>query len=59
MIVENRGIGFPPHFDGDNSPLPGMKLVSSLTRQLDGELEIINTDGACVEVTIPAGNNKT
>ncbi len=59
LIVEDNGIGFPPHFDRDNSSSLGMQLVSSLTRQLDGELVISNTDGAHIEVTFPAGSNKT
>jgi PAS domain S-box-containing protein len=45
LKVSDTGIGFPPDLDYRNTDSLGMQLVTSLTRQIDGELELDTTKG--------------
>ncbi len=55
LTIRDDGIGFPEKFDAETSPSMGMKLVSSLTRQLNGRLTIHREVGSefCVEFRLP------
>lgn len=44
MIVGDRGIGLPPNFDWRRSRSLGMRLIHTLSKQLDATLSIENTD---------------
>ena len=46
LIVSDNGIGLPKDFDVKNPEKLGLKLVNSLTEQLDGILEVQSNDGA-------------
>ena len=51
LIISDDGIGFPEDFDFDNTDSLGLKLVSSLTEQLDGELELDRSNGTKFNIT--------
>jgi two-component sensor histidine kinase len=53
LTVKDNGVGFPQGFDLKNSQSMGMKLASSLTRQLNGKMEVDQHDGACLRITFP------
>ena len=46
LIVSDNGIGFPENFDIENAESLGMKIVSSMVKQLDGLLEIKRENGS-------------
>jgi two-component system, sensor histidine kinase PdtaS len=52
LKVGDDGVGFPSDLDFDNTPSLGLKLVSTLVNQLDGEIELINDYGTCFHITI-------
>ena len=45
MIVSDNGIGFPQHYNIENSDSLGLKIVNSLTEQIDGEIKIEMSEG--------------
>jgi PAS domain S-box-containing protein len=51
LEVGDNGIGLPPDFDIENSSSLGLKLVSVLARQLQGEVHIDRNEGARFEVS--------
>lgn len=46
LIVADNGIGLPQNFDFKNTNTLGTQLVVSLTEQIDGTINIDNSDGA-------------
>lgn len=44
MIVGDRGVGLPPDFDWRRSRSLGMRLIHTLSKQLDATLSIESTD---------------
>ena len=53
LIVADDGAGMPPHITLKNQKSLGLRLVSSLTRQLHGTVTIDRTDGTKFVFTIP------
>lgn len=53
LMVKDNGIGLPPNFDIHATNSLGMRLIEALTRQLEGQLEIVNEAGACFHITFP------
>jgi PAS domain S-box-containing protein len=53
LAVEDDGIGMPAGFDTTRSKSLGMQLVSTLVRQLDGELSTIREHGTSFRITFP------
>lgn len=45
LVVEDDGVGLPKDFDVENSDSLGLQLVSALTMQLSGTLEVEGTNG--------------
>jgi PAS domain S-box-containing protein len=45
LNVKDNGIGFPQDLDLENTGTLGMQLITSLTEQIDGEIELIKTNG--------------
>ncbi|NEP18100.1 MAG: sensor histidine kinase, partial [Leptolyngbya sp. SIO4C1] len=45
MTVSDNGIGLPQDLDVYNTDTLGLQLVTDLTEQLEGELEILRTNG--------------
>ena len=45
MIVSDNGIGFPQHYNIENSDSLGLKIVNSLTEQIDGKIKIEMSEG--------------
>lgn len=48
---KDNGIGLPPDFDIDGATTLGLQLISSLTEQLDGELEVRSQNGTGFSLT--------
>ena len=51
IIVEDNGIGFPKDFDIENTDSLGLQLVTSLTSQMAGKLEINSDNGTVVKIS--------
>ncbi len=52
LTVEDDGRGLPENFDPSACPSMGLKLASSLARQLGGRLEFSNRVGCCVQANL-------
>lgn len=50
LKVEDNGIGLPADLDIQASPSLGLKLVTSLTAQIDGKFEIESRDDTCASL---------
>jgi two-component sensor histidine kinase len=53
LRVVDDGVGMPPDFDILNARSLGLQLVNSLVTQLDGRLEIGNSQGTDLLVSFP------
>jgi two-component sensor histidine kinase len=51
LVVGDNGRGLPPGFDPKNSTSLGLKLVTDLTKQLDGALEVSTDGGTTFSIT--------
>lgn len=45
MIVSDNGVGFPKDYDLEISDSLGLRIVNSLTEQIDGQIELERTNG--------------
>lgn len=48
--VQNNGVDFPEELNLDNIKTLGLQLVVSLTKQLDGSIELIKDNGTCFAI---------
>jgi len=48
--VQDNGIGFPKELDLNNIKTLGLQLVTNLTNQLEGEIELSREDGTCFQI---------
>ncbi len=55
ITVQDNGVGFPEDIDIENSDSLGLQLVTSLTTQMGGKLEIKSQNGTIVKIIL---NNK-
>jgi PAS domain S-box-containing protein len=55
LAVTDDGVGLPEGFDIAASETLGLQLVSTLSRQLDAELEVTGREGASVQLTFQVG----
>ncbi len=53
LTVSDDGIGMPRDFDIGNTKSLGLKLVKSLTEQLEGKMEISCKKGTAFKITFP------
>jgi len=51
LTISDNGIGFPESIDFNNTDSLGLKLVNSLTEQIDGELELDRSHGTKFNIT--------
>ncbi|MGL5080738.1 MAG: sensor histidine kinase [Microcoleaceae cyanobacterium] len=51
LVVQDNGMGLPKQFDINCTSSLGLRLVRALTRQLKGELEMYNQNGAVFKIT--------
>jgi len=51
IIVKDDGIGFPKDIDLENTDTLGLQLVTSLTSQMSGKIEIIPDGGSTVKIS--------
>ncbi len=45
LTVNDNGVGMPPDLDFKNTTTLGLELVNSLTKQIDGEIELDRSHG--------------
>jgi two-component sensor histidine kinase len=57
LVVADDGVGLPWGADWQHAPTLGLRIVRTLTRQLDGELRIEKADGTRCTITFPAGDD--
>jgi PAS domain S-box-containing protein len=53
MLVSDNGVGLPDNFDVADSSTLGLTMVRQLIKQLNGELEVTNNNGAQFEIKFP------
>ncbi|SHL66631.1 Two-component sensor histidine kinase, contains HisKA and HATPase domains [Chitinophaga jiangningensis] len=53
LEVADNGVGLPPDMDLAHCKSMGMNLIHTLTEQLDGNLEISQDSGLCLQVRFP------
>jgi ribose transport system ATP-binding protein len=54
LVISDNGVGFPQNFDIKKTEGLGLSLVYSIiTKQLNGEIEVENSNGAKVQIEIP------
>ncbi len=53
LQVRDTGIGIPEDMDIYNTGSLGMQLVTSLTQQISGELELKRSPDTCFRITFP------
>lgn len=54
LKVQDNGIGFPKELDLNNIKTLGLQLVTNLTNQLEGEIELIKEGGTCFQIKFKA-----
>ena len=58
IVVEDNGIGFPEDIDIENTDSLGLQLVTSLTSQMAGKLDITSENGTCVKISFKSLTKK-
>ena len=53
LTISDSGIGFPENLDFRNTESLGLKLVNSLTHQIDGDIELDRSQGTKFKITFP------
>jgi PAS domain S-box-containing protein len=53
LTVSDSGIGFPDDLDFRNTESLGLQLVTGLTAQLDGTVELLNSNGTIFKIAFP------
>ena len=51
LIISDNGIGLPEKIDFTNTESLGLRLVKSLTEQIDGEITINRSNGTEYKIT--------
>lgn len=51
LIIKDDGIGFPSNLNYKNTDSLGLELVNSLTKQIDGNIELNSVDGTEFRIT--------
>ena len=51
LIIKDNGIGLKPGIDFKNTDSLGLELVNNLTRQIDGNVELVYDDGSEFRIT--------
>jgi PAS domain S-box-containing protein len=50
LVIADDGIGLPDDFDFEKPKSLGLQLVKSLVEQIDGEIEVDNSNGTCYKI---------
>jgi PAS domain S-box-containing protein len=53
LVVQDDGVGLPPHLKLEETPSMGLHLVNVLVQQLEGQLEVASTPGTAVTIQFP------
>lgn len=54
LVIADNGIGLPSDLDWRQSRSLGLRLVSNLTRQLSGTIDLLDHEGTAFRLTFPA-----
>jgi PAS domain S-box-containing protein len=58
ITVADQGRGLPPDFDAERTRTLGMRIITALTRQIGGAMEIIRASvGATFRITVPSSQH--
>jgi len=52
ITVSDTGVGLPKDFDFENTDTLGLQLVRTLTKQLNGKIEISSMEGTVIRLTL-------
>lgn len=55
LEIKDNGVGFPDDLDYRNTESLGLQLVNSLTEQIDGEIELKNSNGTTFTIKFMEG----
>jgi len=58
LLISDNGIGFPEDIDFKNSDSLGLQLVNNLVGQLDGEIQLDNSEGTKYQIIFQELNYK-
>jgi len=58
LIIKDDGIGFPQDLDYEKADSLGLELINSLTKQIDGKLELNSTNGTEFKISFKELNYK-
>lgn len=58
IVVRDNGIGISREIDFESSASFGLKLVATLVKQLDGEMELVNAGGSEFRITFKSAEYK-
>lgn len=53
LLIKDNGVGFPADIDLKNTHSMGMQIVTSLTRQLNGEIKVDRKGGTAFRIAFP------
>ncbi|MCK9421268.1 MAG: PAS domain S-box protein [Bacteroidales bacterium] len=53
VTIHDDGIGLPPDFSSRTKQTMGSQIINILVQQVEAELKISNTDGACFKILFP------
>jgi len=53
IVFSDNGQGLPEDLDINNLDSFGMRIVRNMTKQMDGEIKMINENGLTYEIVIP------
>jgi two-component sensor histidine kinase len=53
LLIKDNGVGFPAQIDLKNTHSMGMQIVTSLTRQLNGEIKVDRKGGTAFRIAFP------
>ncbi|UJB72401.1 PAS domain S-box protein (plasmid) [Acaryochloris sp. 'Moss Beach'] len=53
LVIADNGTGIPENFDWRQSRSLGLRLVSNLTRQLSGNIDLLDHEGTVFNLTFP------
>ena len=56
MIVRDNGVGFPEEIDFRNTNSLGLQMINSLTKQIDGSIDLDNNPGTEFKITFKDSN---
>jgi two-component sensor histidine kinase len=57
LVIKDNGKGIPHNYDFKNPQTLGLRLVNSLVSQIEGDMEVYNTNGTEFKITFQIHSN--